>query len=96
VLAERGHLIIYGQSSGPIGMRNLDELAQKSLRLSRPNLAHYTQDRTEIEQRASRLFDHLRRGTLTPRFTLRRLTEAADAHRLLAQRANVGSIVLVP
>lgn len=96
ILAECGHLIVYGQSSGPVGLQNVDDLAMKSLRLSRPNLATYTASRGEIELRAGRLFDLVRRGRIKPLFSTQPLAQAAEAHRLLGQRANLGSIVLIP
>ncbi|WP_374653719.1 SRPBCC family protein [Dongia sp.] len=96
LLAPRGHLIVYGQSSGPLGLRNLDALADNALTLSRPNLAHYMASRREIEDRAHRLFDFIRRGVVAPRITAFPLSDAATAHRQLGTRANIGSIVLVP
>ncbi|WP_374306800.1 SRPBCC family protein [Dongia sp.] len=96
LLAPRGHLIVYGQSSGPLGPRNLDALADNALTLSRPNLAHYMASRREIEERARRLFDFIRRGVIAPRITTFTLADAAAAHRQLATGANIGSIVLVP
>ncbi|WP_374379713.1 SRPBCC family protein [Dongia sp.] len=94
LLAPRGHLIVYGQSSGPLGVRNLDQLADRAITLSRPNLAHYMRDAAEIGQRAQRLFDHLRRGVIRPRFTAFPLLAAAEAHRQLSNRATIGSIIL--
>ncbi len=96
LLAPRGHLIVYGQSSGPLGARNLDALADNALTLSRPNLAHYMTSRSEIEERTRRLFDFVRRGVIAPRITTFPLADAAAAHRQLANRANIGSIVLLP
>lgn len=96
LLAPRGHLVIYGQSSGPVGLRNLDQLADRAITLSRPNLAHYMRDGSEIAQRAHRLFDLLRNGIVRPRFMAFPLTAAAEAHRQLANRATIGSIILTP
>jgi NADPH:quinone reductase-like Zn-dependent oxidoreductase len=96
LLAPRGHLVAYGQSSGPLGARNLDALADNALTISRPNLAHYMTSRREIEERARRLFDIIRRGVIKPRITTFPLADAAAAHRQLATRANIGTIVLVP
>ncbi len=96
LLAPRGHLIVYGQSSGPLGARNLDALAEGSMTLSRPNLAHYMRDRAEIEARAARLFDLLCRRDLHLPISVFPLADAASAHRQLAARANIGAIVLIP
>jgi NADPH:quinone reductase len=41
-LAIRGHLISFGQASGPVGAWDIDKFAGKSLTVSRPNYAHYT------------------------------------------------------
>ncbi len=96
-LARRGHLVSYGQVSGPVGPRDIDGLAAKSVRLSRPNFLHFTEAADELRLRSDRLFEALRQGKLRPtidrRFPLR---DAAAAHRRLEARQNIGSIVLVP
>jgi NADPH:quinone reductase-like Zn-dependent oxidoreductase len=97
LLARRGHLVSYGQAGGPLGPRNLDQLAAKSARLSRPSLGHYTARRDELLPRTGRLFALVRDGTLRPEIAARLpLRDAAEAHRRLAGRQTVGALVLLP
>ena len=96
-LAVRGHLISFGQASGPVGDWNIDALAAKSVTLSRPNFGHYTTDPAELGSMADRLFDALRRGVLTPTVDSEfPLVEAAAAHRRLENRESMGAIILIP
>ena len=62
-LRPRGMLVLYGQSSGPVPpfeLRKLNDLG--SLFITRPSLAHYTQDRAELELRAGEVLGGDRRG----------------------------------
>jgi NADPH:quinone reductase-like Zn-dependent oxidoreductase len=96
-LAIRGHLVSLGQASGPLGARDLDRLTTKSLTLSRPNFAHYSQNRAERRLRAGRLFDLLLRRRLEPSIAAcLPLRAAAEAHRSLEGRHSIGSFVLLP
>ena len=96
-LAVRGHLISFGQASGPVGEWDVGAMAAKSATISRPNFAHYTGDPEELRGRAAHLFDAIRRGDIRAIIDSRLpLAEAAAAHRRLESRENVGSIVLLP
>ncbi len=96
-LGRRGHLVSYGQVSGPVGHRDIDRLVAKSVRLSRPNFLHFAETAEELQLRADRLFAALRQGTVRPVIDqLLPLSDAASAHRLLAARKNIGSVVLIP
>lgn len=96
-LATRGHLVSYGQASGPIEPIPIAQFDSKSARVSRPNYGHYAATPEAVRAISQRLFDALRRGILHveigQRFPLR---EAAEAHRRLEARATVGSTVLLP
>ena len=97
LLALRGHLVSFGQTTGPVGELNVDRLAAKSVRLSRPNISHYLGDTEEIEARASRLFAQLRAGTLAASIgAALPLRDAREAHRALEARRNVGALILIP
>jgi NADPH:quinone reductase-like Zn-dependent oxidoreductase len=96
LLAVRGHLVSFGEVSGGIGDRSFDELARRSIRISRPNLAHFMRDRAEIERRAARLFGYLRQGLVQVSPTSFPLAEAARAHELLENRRSIGPIILLP
>jgi NADPH:quinone reductase-like Zn-dependent oxidoreductase len=96
LLALRGHLISFGQVTGSPGSVDTDSIAAGSLRLSRPNVAHYMRDRREVEQRALRLFGYIRQGVIAATVTSMPLHEAQQAHRMLESRQNIGSIILIP
>ncbi|MBC7283135.1 zinc-binding dehydrogenase [Hoeflea sp.] len=94
-LAIRGHLVSFGQASGPIGEKDIGGLASKSVTLSRPNYGHYTGTRAEMQMQSARLFDALERGYLkidAP--TVYPLADAARAHDDLENSRTTGSIVL--
>ncbi len=96
-LAVCGHLVSFGQASGPIGMREIGGLASKSVTLSRPNYGHYTDTGKKLGRQVERFFELLRRGVLTispP--TIYALSQAAQAHRDLESRRTTGSIILDP
>lgn len=97
-LAPRGMLVLYGQSSGAVPpIDPLQLSARGSLFLTRPSLAHYTQDRTELLARAGDLFGWIARRELDVRIEKRlSLAEAADAHRLLESRQTAGKLLLIP
>jgi NADPH2:quinone reductase len=94
-LASRGHLVSFGQASGPIGARDIGALASQSLTISRPNYGHYTDTAERLAPHVARLFAALRQGivTLAPprRYAL---ADAAQAHRDLEERRTTGSLVL--
>jgi NADPH:quinone reductase-like Zn-dependent oxidoreductase len=96
-LAIRGHLVSYGQASGPIEPVDIAGFVGKSARVSRPNFGHYTGTPADVRAITDRLFDALRRGIvhveIGQRFALR---DAAEAHRALEARRTTGSSILVP
>ncbi len=95
-LAERGHLVSYGQASGDIGVWDIGSLASKSATISRPNYAHYTDTREKVSAIAERLFKAIEqrivRINVNHRFALE---QAEEAHRLLQTGQTTGSTVLV-
>jgi NADPH2:quinone reductase len=97
-LRPRGYMVLYGQSSGPVPPFNPQVLSAKgSLFLTRPNLMHYTLDRTELLKRAGDLFNWISVGTLTVRIDATfPLAEAALAHRRLEERQTKGKLLLIP
>lgn len=97
-LALCGHLINFGQASGPVDPISPSELFTRSATLSRPNVFHYVQQqRATLEDAAADVFRGLAEGWLSiPAPTLFPLNDAAGAHRALESRAVNGSVVLQP
>lgn len=97
-LRPRGYLVLFGQSSGPVPPFEPGKLATKgSLFLTRPSLAHYTLNRTELLQRSGDLFNWIAAGKLKLRVeNVYSMTEAAEAHRQLEGRKTTGKVVLFP
>jgi NADPH:quinone reductase len=97
-LRPRGLLVLFGQSSGPVPPFELGRLnALGSLFVTRPSLAHYTADRTELELRAGEVLGAVAKGELRVRIGARfPLAEAAEAHRALEGRRTTGKALLLP
>jgi len=97
-LAPRGMMVLYGQSSGPVGPFDPQLLSQKgSLFLTRPTLAHYIATRAELLGRAGEVLGWIKSGKLTVRIERELpLAQAAEAHRLLEGRKTTGKVLLTP
>lgn len=96
-LAVRGHLVSFGQASGPIGTYDIGALASKSVTLSRPNYGHYTDTAEKLGVHARRFFQALNAGTLQLETSIPYpLAQAAQAHRDLEGRRSTGSLLLIP
>jgi NADPH:quinone reductase len=97
-LAPRGMMVLFGQSSGPVGPFDPQVLNTRgSLFLTRPSLGAYIATRDELLQRAGEIASWILAGEL--RLRIEReipLGEAAEAHRLLEGRKTTGKVVLVP
>lgn len=98
VLAPRGMLVSYGQSSGAVPPFDPLLLSKKgSLFLTRPTLGHYTATKEELNGRAQELFSMIQNGELSVRiFKTFPLAEARQAQELLQSRESTGKILLVP
>ena len=87
---------MFGASSGQVEAIAPLELAEAgSVYFTRPHLADYMQDATEIRARAQDLFGAFTAGNL--RVTIDRvfpLGEAAEAHRVLETRQSRGKLLL--
>jgi NADPH:quinone reductase-like Zn-dependent oxidoreductase len=96
-LAQRGHLVSFGQASGPIPPVDIAAFAGKSAKVSRPNFGHYTGTPAEVRSICDRLFAAIANGVIRPEigqeFPLR---AAAEAHRALEGRRTTGSTILIP
>lgn len=93
-LGVKGHLVHYGQASGPIPAFDLSRLGAKSTKVSRPFLWPYISTRASLLAASRKLFSAMEAGalpvTLGGRFEL---GEAARAHAALEARA-AGPFVL--
>jgi len=97
-LAPRGMMVLFGQSSGPVGPFDPQVLSQKgSLFLTRPTLAHYILTRPELVARAGEVLGWIKSGTLKLRIDREvPLAQVAEAHRLLEGRKTTGKVLLIP
>ncbi len=97
-LAPRGMMVLYGQSSGPVGPFDVAKLAAGgSLFLTRPSLVSYTAARAELIQRAGEVLGWIREGKIKLRTEFEfALKDAAEAHRALEGRRTTGKVLLVP
>ncbi len=96
-LALRGHMVTYGNASGPVPAVSPLELSRRgSLTLTRPSLFHYaTPDR--LPAMAENLFAMIAKGALKPKIEHRfALADIAGAHRLLESGQSLGAIVVHP
>jgi NADPH2:quinone reductase len=97
-LAPRGMMVLYGQSSGPIGQIDPGILAAKgSLFLTRPSLNNHIASREELLSRAGEILGWIRDGKLRLRTEFEfPLKDAAEAHRALEGRKTTGKVLLLP
>ncbi|HEY3066071.1 MAG TPA: quinone oxidoreductase [Methylomirabilota bacterium] len=97
-IAPRGMMVLYGQSSGPVGTFDPQILNTKgSLFLTRPSLNAYIAAREELVQRAGEVAGWVRDGKLRLRMEHEfPLKDAAEAHRALEARKTTGKVLLLP
>ena len=97
-LAPRGLMVLYGQSSGPLGPFDPQVLnAKGSLFLTRPSLVHHVATRDELLARAGDVLGWIRDGKLRLRTEFEfALKDAAEAHRALEGRKTTGKVLLIP
>jgi NADPH:quinone reductase len=96
-LAVRGLLVSYGQASGPIAPIEINQLATKSLYITRPSLFDYTATREELVSMSNALFDYiLNKGLQVEIGQHYQLSNAGQAHRDLEHRRTVGKSILLP
>lgn len=96
-VAKYGHLVSFGNASGPVQPINIAVLAPKCIALSRPQVFPYIHDRADLLEAADNLFAAMRAGTIKAdiRHTYP-LSEAQQAHRDLEGRLTTGQIILLP
>ena len=96
LLAPRGMMVLFGQSSGPVEPMDPQLLSRNgSLFLTRPTLGHYIATREELLWRAGELFGWMAAGELEVRIGAEYpLEQAAEAHRALEGRRTTGKVLL--
>lgn len=97
-LKPRGMMASFGNSSGAVDPIQPLLLSQKgSLFLTRPNLAHYISDPSELRWRSTDLFNWIAAGRLRVLIHhLYPLSDAAQAQRDLEARKTSGKLLLKP
>ena len=103
MLATRGTLVLYGQSSGPVrpfdpgrlsGITG-DSGSAGSLTLRWVSAGHYLSGPHERARALTAVLDEVRSGKFNPRIAGRfPLRQAAQAHALLARRTVQGKLLL--
>jgi NADPH2:quinone reductase len=98
ILAPRGYMVLFGQSSGPIEPFNPQVLSTKgSLYLTRPSIGAYTATRAELLERAGDVLGWVADGSLDVRIDREfPLAQAAEAQRELEGRRTTGKVLLIP
>ena len=97
-LARFGHMVLYGNASGPVTEFNPATLGPKgSLFLTRPTLFDYLASREDLEWRSGEVFTWIKDGTLKLRAEhFYPLAEAKSAHQALEGRQTTGKVILKP
>lgn len=97
LLARRGCLALFGQSSGAVPPLDVSRLQKAgSVFLTRPGLADYVATREELLHRASTVFSEVASGSLDVRIHARYpLGKAAEAHRAVQSRTTAGKLILI-
>ena len=92
-----GHLVNFGQSSGPVEPLLMSTLASKSLTVSRPILFDYISNSTIYKKMTDSVFTAFENNKIIiPNLRSFKLKDANLAHDLLESRQGGGSIFLTP
>jgi NADPH2:quinone reductase len=92
-----GHLVNFGQSSGPVEPLLMSTLASKSLTVSRPILFDYISNSTIYKKMTDSVFNAFENNKIIiPKLRSYKLEDANLAHDLLESRQGGGSIFLTP
>ncbi|MDF3047725.1 MAG: Quinone oxidoreductase [Candidatus Midichloriaceae bacterium] len=96
-LMPRGTMVLFGNASGDVAQLDMKIVSEKSLFFTRPSITHYKRNRMELLLGFNELSSKIIDGSLkvTPPIEFK-LSEAADAHKLLESRQNKALLILVP
>lgn len=97
-LRPRGLMVSFGNASGKVDPVPLQWLAERgSLMLTRPTVASFTVDKTEMLESAAEMFEVVRSGDVKIHINQRfKLSEVVQAHHQLESRKTTGCTVLIP
>ena len=94
-LRRRGTLAVFGAASGQVAPIEIMKISSGSIFLTRPTLADYVAERSELLWRANEVFEAFRRGHMQVAIGGRYpLADAASAHRDLETRQSTGKLIL--
>ena len=94
-LARLGHMVNFGQASGPVEPIPMSLLFQKSNSVTRPNLFHYLADRRRRDAMAASLFRALSDRVVTPGSIHEyRFADAGRAQQDMEDRKTAGAVIL--
>ncbi|PTB64656.1 NAD(P)-binding protein [Trichoderma citrinoviride] len=95
MLALKGHLISFGNASGPVSPVNILQLGPKNIRLMRPIVNGYVAERADLERYTSELFDLVLSKKVEVKIhKIYSLKDAAQAHIDLESRKTTGKLLL--
>lgn len=96
-LKPTGHLVNFGQSSGPVTPLEMPQLAAKSLTVSRPILFHYITEPQRYRRMASSVFDaFISHALVVAEPQAIPMNEAFKAHDVLEGGTGGGALMLLP
>jgi len=94
-IQRRGTLAVFGAASGQVMPIEIMKISAGSIFLTRPTLADYVAERSELLWRANEVFEAFRRGHMQVAIGGRYpLADAASAHRELETRQSSGKLIL--
>ena len=94
-LSRRGMFAVFGAASGQVPPIEITKISAGSIFLTRPTLADYVAERSELLWRANEVFEAFRRGQMQVAIGGRYpLANTASAHRELENRRTTGKLIL--
>ncbi|PTM39858.1 quinone oxidoreductase [Bosea sp. 124] len=96
-VAEFGHVVSYGNASGPVPPFAIAGLAPKCATLSRPSIFPFIKDRARLDAMSGNLFQAMRQGVIKAEIDqVFALKDAAAAQSALESRQTTGQTILRP
>ncbi|PYU23420.1 MAG: NADPH:quinone reductase [Acidobacteria bacterium] len=94
-VAIRGHIVVFGASSGPIDPISPNALAGRSISVAGGSLQNFIRTREELMRRANDVIEGIRQRWLKLNIAaVLPLEKASEAHQLLENRRTQGKLVL--